>query len=214
MRRKPTNLSPARKLALFIIALIALYGGYYWGNRHVPINQGLQLIHLLQAPQKITPFELTGPGNTPFTAADLTGHWSLLFLGYTGDESDSPHQLTLATRILNRLAVQPEIQSSTDFILLTVDPLRDNHKKLASFVGHYSTDFIALTGEDQQIRGLASQLGMKYRQQMGENGGYRIIHSSSMALINPRGELVGLFTGRVDASNIASDIQQLADSYQ
>ncbi len=214
MRKKSANLTPIRKLSLFIISLVAIYGGYYWGNQQIPINQGLQLIHLLQQPQKITPFELTGPANTPFTAANLKGHWSLLFLGYTGEKSDSRDQLTLATHIINRLAVQPELQRNTTVILVTVDPKRDNLKVLTPFVSHYSADFIALTGEDKQIRQLASQLGMNYLREGGENGAYSINHSSSMALINPQGELVGLFTGRVDARSIASDIQQLADSYK
>ncbi|MES9905487.1 MAG: SCO family protein [Sedimenticola sp.] len=214
MRKKASRLSPARKISLFICALIALYGGYYWGNRHVPLNRGIELIHLLEKPLKIAPFELTGPGNKPYTATDLTGHWSLLFLGYSSEGSDSGHQLTLATRIFNRLALQPELQRTIAVILLTVDPRRDTHKKLSLFVSHYSADFIALTGEETHIRGLATQLGMKYRREEGKSSDYTLQHSSSMALINPRGELAGLFTGRVDAGSIASDIMQLVDSYQ
>ncbi len=55
---------------------------------------------------------------------------------------------------------------------------------------------------------------MKYRREEGKSSDYTLQHSSSMALINPRGELAGLFTGRVDAGSIASDIMQLVDSYQ
>lgn len=214
MRMKPSTLSPARKLTLFVFALIALYGGYYWGNKEAPINRGLQLIQLLEMPLKVMPFVLDGPEDEPFTEADLAGHWSLIFFGYTGDGGEARHQMTLATRIFNRLAQWPELQGDTSVVLVTVDPARDSREQLADFVGHFSSDFTGLTGDPAQIAGLASQLGMKYRQLADPAGGYTISHSSSIALVNPRGELLGLFTGRVDPSTIASDIKQLADDYQ
>lgn len=198
---------------MFAIALVALLGGYFWGSQHVPLNKGLKNIHLLEHPKTISAFQLTDLLGAPFTPANFTGHWNMLFIGYTRDEQTTPAQLTLATRIINRLADRPRLQQNTAVIFVTVDPEHDTPTALKPFIGHYSADFQALTGDNEQIRNLAHQLGMKYQRVEKKDGGYSIVHSSSIALISPQGELQGLFTGRVDASSIAHDIKQLADTH-
>ncbi|MEE9357502.1 SCO family protein [Candidatus Vondammii sp. HM_W22] len=82
------------------------------------------------------------------------------------------------------------------------DPEHDTPETLKPFIGRYSADFQVLTGDDQQIRNIAHQLGIKYQRDEKKEGGYSIVHSSSIALINHQSELQGLFTGRVDASSI------------
>lgn len=198
---------------MFAVALVAILGGYFWGNQQIPLNQGLKNLHLLEHPKTISAFQLTNLLGAPFTPANFTGHWNMLFIGYTRDEQTTPAQLTLATRIINRLADRPRLQQNTAVIFLTVDPEHDTPEALKPFIRHYSEQFQALTGDDEQIISLAHQLGMKYQRVEEKDGGYSIMHSSSIALINPQGKLQGLFTGRVDASSIAQDIKQLADTH-
>ena len=198
---------------MFAVALAALLGGYFWGNQQVPLNKGLRNIHLLEHPKTISAFQLTDHLGAPFTPTNFTGHWNMLFIGDTRDAQAPPAQLPLAPRIINRRAARPRLQQKTEVIFVTVDPEHDTPEALKPFIRHYSADFQALTGDDEQVRGLAHQLGMKYQRVEKKDGGYSIVHSSSIALINPQGELQGLFTGRVDASSIAQDIKQLADTH-
>lgn len=197
---------------MFGVALTALLGGYFWGNQQLSLDDGLRNIQLLEQPKAISDFQLTDLLGAPFTPANLTGHWSLLFIGYIRDEETTPAQLILATRIINRLADRPRLQQETKVIFVTIDPENDTPETLKPYIRHYSADFRALTGDEKQIRNLAHQLGMKYKRVDKREDGYTIMHSSSIALINPKGELQGLFTGRVDASSIAQDIKQLADT--
>ena len=63
-----------------------------------------------------------------------------------------------------------------------------------------------------QIARFARQCGVRFhRQTVAEAPGYRIDHGTSIALVDPQARLAGLFTGLVDAANIASDLKQLAE---
>ncbi len=202
MRQKTKTCSPYRKLFVFAVALAALLGGYFWGNQQLPLNDSLRNIHLLEQPKAISDFQLPDLLGSPFTPANFTEYWKMLFIGHTQDKETTPAQLTLATRIINRLADKPRLQQKTKIISITVYPEHDTPETLKPFIGRYSADFQVLTGDDQQIRNIAHQLGIKYQRDEKKEGGYSIVHSSSIALINHQSELQGLFTGRVDASSI------------
>lgn len=208
-QRKPRG--KGQRVLLFLIALAALYGGYYWGTLHRPVDGDVQLMRALAAPRPLGPFELLDQYGEPFTAGSLKGHWNLVFVGYSRGEETNV-LLTLASRIQNRLAATPDLQSAFRPILLSVDPDHDTVEVLQQFMKHYREGFIALTGPRDQLRGLADQLGARYRRrETAESGEREFDHSTGMALVDPDGALLGLFTGVVDPAGIAENIQLLAE---
>lgn len=208
MRQKPAR-NPLYKLILFVIALGALYGGYHWGNKYSSYYIETKNLHLLQTPQALSPFQLTDQQNQSFSNGQLEGHWSLIFFGYSQSDGAAGEMLTLATRVFNRLADMPDLQKQMQIIFITVDPQHDTPEVLAPFVGHYSNDFIALTGEDTEIRNLANQVGAVYQRRESQQGD-KIDHSTNMVLINPKAKIEGLFKGRVSAAEMAEDIKTVA----
>lgn len=212
MRRKSLNpRSPWHKLFIFATLICALYGGYYWGSLHGPNRMQLQALSRLAEPAALRPFRLKDHDDQPFTGDHLNNHWNLVIFGYSEDDQLTPQLLTLARLVMNRLADRPKLQEQTRLIMITLDPASDTPERLAPFVARYGTHFLALTGEQTEIAGIAAQLGVTFRSQQGESGRQRIDHSSSIALIDPAGRLIGLFTGLVDTSSIANDIKLLAD---
>ncbi|HXK58071.1 MAG TPA: SCO family protein, partial [Gammaproteobacteria bacterium] len=96
-------------------------------------------------------------------------------------------------------------------LLVTVAPDTDKPAVLNSLMSRFSPDFLALTGSPEEIRSLARSLGIIIRHSAtADSKDFRIEHSSSIALIDPDANLIGLFTGVVDAASIAADIKQLA----
>lgn len=200
------------RLLLFVIAMSVLFGGYYWGNQNRPVPDRADRFHSTVKPQAMSPFLLTDHRGEPFTHASLKDHWNLVFFGYSrGDETKV--MLSLASRIYNRLAIDPELQRSFRAVLISVDPERDSPEVLEAFVSHYNQAFTALTGSLDEIDIVAEQLGATYRIRSDRRStDYLIDHSSSMALIDPKGELLGLFTGVVDAAGIAQNIKSLSEA--
>lgn len=204
-----------QKLIMFVFALAALYGGYYWGNQYAPGKPTPNLIKLLPSPRPLKSPDLIDQFAEPFTAQQLKGHWSLVLFGYSHSPPESPEMLRLSTSVLNRLADKPVLRQMTRVIFVTVDPQRDQPDILKSFVGPYGPDFLGVGGSVAQINDFAGQLGANFRRQTGkDDADYRVEHSTSIALIDPQARLVGLFTGLVDAVNIASDMKLIAADYE
>lgn len=213
MRQQRNSRTSTQKLALFIAALLALYGGYYWGNRHAPRELPRHALSQLQNPMPIQSMQLLDQFGNAFTEKRLHGHWNLLFFGYRHSEQSTPALLTLATQVVNRLADRPQLQKNLQVIFITLDPDRDRPEVLLPFVGRYHPEFLALTGPMNEIRRVARQLGIRFERRAGSpDDDYLIDHGTSMALIDPAGRLLGLFTGVVDAVTIANDLQQIADT--
>lgn len=61
-------------------ALLALYAGYYWGNRQVVREIPASLLRL-PAPLALAPFELLDQDGETFTNSYLNRRWSLLLSG-------------------------------------------------------------------------------------------------------------------------------------
>lgn len=213
MRQQRNSRSPTQKLALFTAAVLAVYVGYYWGSRYAPRELPQRALSQLQEPLPIHSLQLLDQFGNTFTEQRLQGHWSLLFFGYRHSEQSTPALLTLATQVVNRLADRRELQQNLQVIFVTLDPDRDKPEVLQPFVGHYHPDFLALTGPMDQIRHLARQLGVQFqRQDEPSREDYRIDHSTNIALIDPKGRTLGLFTGVVDAVTIASDLKLIAET--
>jgi protein SCO1/2 len=212
MRQKRNSRSPRQKLALFIAAVLALYLGYFWGNQYAP-KRTWQALSPLQEPLRIGPLQLLDQFGNAFTELRLQGHWNLLFFGYSRSEQATADLLTLAVQVVNRLAEWPELQENLQVIFVTLDPDHDKPGILLPFIDHYHPEFLALTGSRDQVRRLAHQSGVRFkRRDLSSGDEYRIDHSTSLALIDPEGRLLGLFTGVVDAVTIASDLKQIADT--
>ncbi len=210
-RRKPR--SALQRVVLFAVAVVSLFGGYYWGQRYAPPISGYQVLSILEQPQPLQDFVLLDQRGEPFNRERLEGYWNLLLAGYTGSDRATADTLNLATRILNRLAEWPRLQATTRVVFITLDPEKDTPEQLNDYFSRYSADFTALTGDMPDILKLTRQLGIRFKRVARDaEGSYRIDHSTSIALVDPQARLVGLFTGRVDPASIAGDLRRLADS--
>lgn len=211
MRRRRTHHSTAVKLSLFVAALAAFYGSYYLGNRHASIEPRFLNFTELRNPQAVIVPILRDQYGNPFDHQQLLGHWSLVIFGYTEAAESLRSGLTLITQVKNGLALQRDLQRVTRGILITVDPDTDRPEVLNAFMARYSPDYLALTGSPENIQSIARSLGVVIKRSPAPGTkGFRIDHSSSIALINPDADLIGLFTGAVDAASIAADITRLA----
>jgi len=197
-------------LFLLLSGLLAIYGGYYLGNEYARHSFQPRAIALLQPPKPLAEFQLTDQQSAPFRPEQLKGRWTLLLPGYLQAGEETAALLGLASRIHNRLATPMELQRRFRVALVSMDPTEDTPERLRDFLRPYGQPFVGLTGDAATIQALAAQLGWVSLRVTTEDGGYRVDHSTSLALINPAGELVGLFTGLLNPATIAQDIQQLA----
>ncbi len=198
---------------LFVLAAIAvalgLWAGSSWLAPEPPPE--LKTAVMYPAPLTIPDFKLQQSDGKPFTAAELRGHWTIAFFGFTHCPDVCPTTLAAFKQVWSRLATAGKT-AKVQFVFVSVDPERDSAEQLTRYVGFFNKEFIAATGADDQLTRLTRALGLVYAKVADESGGYSIDHSASAVIIDPLGRRAGLFRPPFEPSPIAADIERLVDS--
>lgn len=178
----------------------------------------LSTLLLLPEPRPITTFELVDGAGRPFSPERLQGRWSLVFFGFTHCPDVCPsalYDLDLASRRLAEAGVQggDGTVPGHQVVFVSVDPERDTPQRIAQYVAYFNPGFIGVTGAHEQLAALSAQLGIAYRVEEHAPGSerYDVVHSASVVLIDPRGQLRGAFPPPLDAPAIARDLALLMD---
>jgi len=183
------------KLQAGLIALIALVIGVVVAINIAPPSSVNTTEHVSLYPQvrALPDFQLVDHNNLPFTPANLMGQWSLVFVGYTYCPDICP------TTLAELKGIYPELQKipsefPVQIVLLSVDPKRDTPQRLNEYINFFHSDFIAVSGEHVQLFPLVRAMGMMYSMsESTDNPNYLVDHSSSVVVVNPKGQVVGRF---------------------
>jgi len=172
-------------------------------------NENVAQIHgvVLKPARQILVPELTKHDGKPFTNEDLSGHWTLIFFGYT-------HCPDVCPTTMNVLA-EAKKNSSGDFppvVFISVDPQRDTVDMLGSYVHYFDPEFTGVTGDEKMIQALTLQASVLYMKVPGDSGDendYLVDHSSSILLINPKGQLAAFLKAPHTPSSILDSVNKI-----
>ena len=155
---------------------------------------------------------LADDGAEPFSVYDLGGSWRdqsgatrslaswrgtpvLLAMIYTHCTATCP----LAVSELKRIAaLHPDVR----FVLVSLDPARDDVSRLADYAAERALDpsrWTLLTGSDADVRDLAATLDVRYRRVTPED----LAHSNLITLLDREGRVARQASGRMDDAAIA-----------
>jgi protein SCO1/2 len=175
-------------------------------------RQGLQPLAtgLWLTPSRALPdFTLIDQQGRPFGPAQLRGHWSLLFFGYTNCPDLCPTTLTTLAGLNRRLrtesaALLPQV------VFVSVDAARDTPQQLSRYVPYFDPTFLGVTAPDQAtIEALAHKLGVAVIVNSAKDGNYTVDHSGELFVINPDARLVALLSGPFTLETLAHDVRAL-----
>ena len=93
-------------------------------------------------------------------------------------------------------------------IFITLNPEKDTDKEIKKFLIKYNENFIGLNGEKEQIVLLKKSLGI-YAKNTVKNGIDVINHAGFLLLINPKGQLYGIFSPPLISQNIKNDLVKI-----
>jgi len=127
--------------------------------------------------------------------ASFRGTPVLLAMIYTHCTATCP----LAVSELKRIAA---LAPDARFVLVSLDPLRDDEKRLAEYAAERSLDpsrWTLLTGSGSDVRDLAATLGVRYRRVTPED----LAHSNLITLLDREGRIVRQSSGRMDDAVLA-----------
>jgi protein SCO1/2 len=172
------------------------------------VDMGLAQATLLQPPRPLPAFSLLDQSGATFDNARLTGHWSLLFFGFTHCPDVCPTTLALLAQVEKQLAADTSLPAP-QVLLVSVDPERDTPAQLASYVKFFSPSFGGVTGKPEAVAALTRAMGIPVAKVDLPNGAYTVDHSSVILLIDPQGAMRALMSAPHVAAVIAADYRRI-----
>ncbi len=167
--------------------------------------------NILAPARKIAIPELLKDDGSSFTSADLQGHWSIFFFGFTHCSEVCPLTMSMLSQAKNLAKKQgvafPEVY------LISIDPARDDIASLAKFVKGFDESFTGVSGSDQSIKALSLQMSVVYmRAEQASSDDYQVDHSSAILLLNPQGSLKAFLNAPHKPEKVLQDIVTVMNS--
>lgn len=174
---------------------------YYHGNEPQKARiEGL----LWPNPRVLQQFSAIDQDGKNFGLENLSGKWTFLFFGYTHCPDICPVTLTVLDQVYKKLATGPR-ENNVQVVFVTVDPERDTPGVIKSYMAYFNKDFIGLTGTEEQIDSLATQIGIVHTHtKETASGDYLVDHTASVFLISPDDKLLGIFSPPHTADDMVS----------
>jgi protein SCO1/2 len=200
-------------LAMFVGLISAAGGISFWRVMQGPHPTSNATLMVLPEPKVIADFALIDGQGQAFSLENLRGKWSLLFFGFTHCPDVCPSALYDLNLISESLKNQGGDAAEHQVVFISVDPERDTPEKLSQYVAYFNPDFIGVTGNQEQLKPLTMQLGIAYQFEEHEPGAerYDVYHTASVMLINPRGQLHGVFPAPHNAEKMAGELADVID---
>jgi len=190
-----------------IVGIAGIAASVLW--RHPAPAVELTTGTFLTPSRELPDFSLIDQQGKVFGSANLRGHWSLLFFGYTNCPDFCPTTLTTLAAMQKRLRaakapVLPQV------IFVSVDAERDTPAQLAKYVPYFDPEFIGLTAADQpSIAAVAKKLGVVAIIQPASGGNYTVDHSGEIFVVTPDGRLSAILTGPFTVDALQNDFERI-----
>ncbi|HET8819127.1 MAG TPA: SCO family protein [Xanthomonadaceae bacterium] len=170
-------------------------------------------VRLLPEPRAIPGFQLAQADGTPLERADLLGHWTVVFLGFTHCPDVCPTTLAELAIAQARWESLPA-SSRPQVLFVSVDPGRDTPEATGRYAHHFHPDTLAATGEIPALEAFATSLGMVFMKAPAPEGApadqYSVDHSSTLVILDPQGRMAGLLRPPLQPDAIAADLLALS----
>jgi protein SCO1/2 len=177
--------------------------------RHQPATPQLATGSQLVPRRALPEFSLIDQQGRSFGAANLRGHWSIMFFGYTNCPDFCPTTLATLAALAKRLRAEPGAVLP-QVVFVSVDAKRDTPAQLARYVPYFDPSFIGVTAADQpSIEAVARKLGVLVVITPMKDGTYTVDHSGSLFVLDPDGRVAAVLTGPFTVPALAADWQRI-----
>src|SRR5689334_23104185 len=158
------------------------------------------------APARTAPdFSLTGSNGTGLRLSSYRGQVVVLAFGFTSCPDVCPTTLGVlaqARKLLGREA------DAVKVIYVTVDPERDDAKRMRAYLSAFDPTFVGATGTVEQLAALRKDYGITAEKRPA-GASYVLAHSSSTYLIDRVGKLHAMMPYGHSAADYAHDLRIL-----
>lgn len=202
------------RIVTLLAAFIALAAGFsvyhFW-----PEEKPDALVY--EPPRALKPFTLESTAEGAIENNALKGQWTLLFTGYTFCPDICPTTMSDLKGLIP--ALQEEVSEPVKVWLISVDPKRDDIKRLTQYVNYFGDEFVGVRAEHKNLFPFVRDLGLMYSIPDEDEENYLVNHSAAIILVNPNGHRKAIFNADhqrgevpvVDMDKLKKDFAIIAD---
>jgi protein SCO1/2 len=185
-----------------VAALVGVYVARMLGQPAVP---SLESGTSLPQARELSDFSLVDTHGTPTATAQLRGHPTLVFFGFTHCPDVCPTTLALLTNVQKQAGV-----ANLKVALISIDPERDTPEQLGKYVSSFGDDLIGLTGSAPEIVKVSRSFGVAAARVELAGGDYTMDHSATVFALDSQARIVAVFTPPFSAAAMTRDVARLA----
>ncbi len=202
------------KSILYIILAAFAAGFGLWAAQHwfkppqAPAAPALQTVRLFPEARQIPDFALQTANDKIINKASISQHWTLVFLGFTHCPDICPTTLGELSKAQKAWGKLPA-ETRPRVLFVSIDPERDTPKALAEYADFFHADTLTGTAQEPALSEFVQSIAMVYAKKPLENGDYTMDHSSTIVVLNPEGNEVGIIRPPFAPEKIAADLLTL-----
>ncbi len=188
-------------LTIALVAVTASCGA----SKEAKVISGYQL----SPPPEVGALSLpdASAGDTDFTFAAQTGHFMVVYFGYTQCPDVCPTTLAEVKKALQHIG---DKAADVDLAMVTIDPNRDSGDLLTRYVQSFVPGSHALRTEDaERLQSVATGFGASYSVTTGATGDIEVSHSGNLYVVDTTGTVVLEWPFGLKADAIATDLEIL-----
>lgn len=150
----------------------------------------------------------------PFKLEDWPGYWLIVNFGYLSCPDICPVTLSIMNEVLLPNGLEPpgkRLPEKIKALYVTVDPARDKPEQMQEYLSYFGEVYLGITGSEKDLTAFGRQLNAVFISQKKDDSdiNYTVSHSSSLAVINPRGEFVAMLKGPDNALQLQQFLREV-----
>ena len=204
-----------RAISLLLVACIAAGAGLLSSQRWFAPSSAprpaVASFNLLPTPRALPPFVLQQSDGTALDNAELQGHWTVVFLGFTHCPDICPTTLAQLAGAQKQWASMPEA-TRPRVLFVSADPGRDSPRLTGDYAHAFHPDTLAATAPLPQLEDFARGLSLVFMKVPGSSGktdDYSVDHSAALVVLDPQARMAGVVQPPFDVNGIAADLATL-----
>lgn len=155
------------------------------------------------------PFHLVDHNGNAVTEADLKGHPTAMFFGYTLCPDICPTTLYDMTTLMEQLGPDAD---KLKVYFVSVDPERDTREVLAEYMSAFDPRFVGLTGTRAEVDEIIKNYRVYARKVEQESGPYLMDHTAGVYLLDDAGTLTGTIDYHENSETSLAKLKRLIGS--
>ncbi len=201
----------ARSLRIGVLAIVAFAAGLILARVLMPARVEVprtERATVLAEPRPLPALALVNQDGQPLGREFFEGHWTIVFFGFTSCPDICPTTLATLKQATRELGDLPS-GDRPRVMLVTVDPERDDQKRLSAYVKFFDPSFLGATGDAAAVADAAAAFGVPYSKVSLPDGGYTMDHGSAIFIVGPSGGIVAVSSAPHEAGALGRDYRRI-----